>query len=661
LLFSPAINWGVCGGLYMRLNKLYVGFSLVLLLMANCKLAFAQTETTILIKKLKEAQTEKSYLSDSSNVKLLARLSILYVYDEADSALYFAKEAMKLADFQKNDMSHALAWSCLGKAYYVLGDYNASLNSATKLMNVSVKINYQAGIASSYLIMGLIYMAQNNYPGSISDLNKALKIFQLLKSTDQVGKVYFNLGVCYDESGQTMMAFYYLNKAVAIAEKVQDNTLTSMALNRTGEIYFHIKNYNKALGYYTNVISSKYTNNWERDFAWSGIAQCYYALGNYNEAIISAQKSYRISRQVNSAADGVRALEILAESYAAKKDFKNAYSWQILLKKSNDSLFNIKRDKELNYLQLKQQQADNKRLENDIKNKEQSIAFSKRLLLFRNMIAVATAIFVIFIIINNRQKTGLNKILKQQNNDIALQKEEISRQKDVLDKLNYTKDQLFAVISHDLRGPFAAILQSLDAIRAGDISLEEQAGLIDDFYRQVNLVTTMVNNLLVWANSQQAGIKSIPVVLDITHVVNEIVSVSDFLAKNKNITINHQHDGTKEVLADADHAKIIIQNLIGNAIKFTRAGGAINIRYAEDGGYIAIHIKDTGVGISPEKMKKLFKVTGKEISGYGTSNEAGAGIGLALIKQFTDVNNGRLDVKSKLGEGSEFTVYLPKA
>jgi signal transduction histidine kinase len=645
----------------MRLNKLYIRFFFVLLLITNCRAAFAQTETAILIKKLKKAQTEKNYLSDSSNVKLLARLSVQYVYDKADSALYFAKEAMKLADFQKNDMGHALAWGCLAKAYYVLGDYGASLKSATSQMDVSTKINYRAGIAGSYVIMGLIYMAQNNYPESIAHLNKALKLFQLLKSTDQVGKVYFDLGICYDESGRTIMAFYYLNKAVAIAGKVQDNTLTSMTLNRTGEIYFHIKNYNKALGYYTNVISSTYTNNWERDFAWSGIAQCYYALGKYNDAITSAQKSYKLSRQVNSASDGVRALEILAESYAAKKDFKNAYNWQRLLKKSNDSIFNSEKEKELNYLHLKQQQADNKRLENDIKNKEQTIAFSSRLLFFRNMIAVATAIFVIIIIVNNRQKTGLNRILKQQNNDIALQKEEISRQKEVLDKLNYTKDQLFAVISHDLRGPFSAILQSLDAIRAGDISVEEQAGLIDDFYRQVNLVTTMVNNLLVWANSQQTGIKSIPVVLDITRVVNEIVSVSDFLAKNKNIKINHHDDGAKRVLADADHAKIIIQNLIGNAIKFTSNGGVINIRYAEDDDYIAIHVKDNGIGISPEKMEMLFKVTGKEISGYGTGNEAGAGIGLALIKQFADANNGKLDVKSNLGEGSEFTVYLPKA
>ena len=282
------------------------------------------------------------------------------------------------------------------------------------------------------------------------------------------------------------------------------------------------------------------------------------------------------------------------------------------------------------------------------------------MLFFRNIIAAATVIFVIFIIFSNRQKSTLNKVLKKQNDDILLQKEEISRQKEVLDQLNSTKNQLFSVISHDLRSPFAAILQSIDAIRAGDITAREQEQLLEDFYRQVNLVTTMVNNLLAWAHSQQDGIKCHPVMLDVTAVTDEIISVSGYLAKNKDIFLDHQHGGAQPVLADADHVRIIMQNLVGNAIKFTRRGGVVQIYYTVDAGFVAIHVKDSGVGIKADKLSRLFKVTGKEISGYGTNNEAGAGLGLALIKQFTDANNGKLDVQSKYGEGSEFIVYLPK-
>jgi len=390
------------------------------------------------------------------------------------------------------------------------------------------------------------------------------------------------------------------------------------------------------------------------------MAQTYYRLGKFDEAILNAHKGLDLSVKVNSAWDAVRALEILSESYAAVNDYKHAYRYQVQLKKSNDSLFDSEKEKEINRLHLKQQQADNIRLENDLKTKEQTINFSKRLLFFRNLLAVCVIIVVIIIFASNRQKTALNKVLQKQNGDIALQKEEILKQKEALDQLNNTKDQLFSVISHDLRSPFAAILQTIESMRAGDISAAEHDIIVEDFYQQVSLVTIMVNNLLAWANSQQHGIKSELASMDIIPVVNEVVSISNFLGKNKNISLYHHYDSEKWIHADLNHVKIIIQNLIGNAIKFTPEGGTIEIYYTTDEIYQAIHVKDTGIGISLDKMDKLFKVAGKEISGYGTNNEAGAGIGLVLIKQFADANNGKLDVQSIPGGGSEFTVYLRK-
>jgi signal transduction histidine kinase len=643
----------------MFLKRFLISSFFSVLLIFCCFVTSAQTETRDLVNKWRRAESEKGYRSDTGNVILLNQLSERYLYNNADSALYFAKQALQLAEYQKYILGQSVSLNNIGKTYYVLSDYASSLDASLKLMSISSKTNYQFGIAEAYQIMGLVYLAQDNYNQAIDHFNKGLDLLLQIKYELKAGRIYFNLALCYDELGQQDKAFYYLDKAIAIAKQNKDNNLVTMTLNRTGETYFHLKRYNKALMYYQQVIDSKLPNNWETGFAYSGMAQTYYVLGDYNKAILNAKISYELSKKVNSVWDAVRALEILSESYAAAKDYKNAYNYHLQLKKSNDSLFNSEKEKEINHLHLKQQQTYSIRLENDIKNKEQAIAFSKRLLFFRNLIAVAIIIFLIVIVISNRQKTALNKILQKQNSDIAFQKEEISKQKEVLDELNNTKNQLFSVISHDLRSPFAAILQTINLIRSGDIPLEEQGIMLEEFYQQVNIVTLMVNNLLVWANSQQSGIKSERVMLDVTAAVNEIVTVSGFLAKNKNINLYHQYNGEKMICADWDHVKIIMQNLIGNAIKFTPEGGTVEIYYTEDEIYRSIHVRDTGVGISPEKMHKLFKVAGKEISGYGTNNEAGAGIGLLLIKQFVDANDGRLDVQSKAG-GSEFTVYLRK-
>lgn len=320
-----------------------------------------------------------------------------------------------------------------------------------------------------------------------------------------------------------------------------------------------------------------------------------------------------------------------------------------------DSAIISQKNQEINQLMLNQQREDNVRLTNEV-------AFAKRLFWIRNVIALCVIAFIVIIIRNNRQKNALNKVLQKQNADIALQKAEISQQKETLHQLNHTKDQLFSIISHDLRAPFAAILQSMDGMKAGELSPEEQKEIMNGFYQQVSQVTMMVNNLLTWAGSQQTGNKTDLERLNVTTAIEEIVAISDFLAKNKRINlVHHTCQGEKYIMADLNHVKIIFSNLVGNAIKFTPHGGTIEIFYTGDHDYLAIHVKDNGIGILPQKMEKLFKITGKGISGFGTNNEAGAGIGLGLIKQFVDANNGKLEVKSTPGEGSEFIVYLEKA
>ncbi len=348
-----------------------------------------------------------------------------------------------------------------------------------------------------------------------------------------------------------------------------------------------------------------------------------------------------------------RYIFILLVSLLGVKDAAG-YMRQPIANKADSAIISQK-NQEINQLLLKQQAADNARLKSEV-------ALAKRLFWIRNVIALFVIAFIVIIIRNNRQKNALNKVLQKQNEDIALQKAEILQQKETLHQLNQTKDQLFSIISHDLRAPFAAILQSMEGMKAGDFSPEEQKEVLNGFYQQLSMVTMMVNNLLAWAGNQQTGNKTETEKLNITSVIDEIVSVSGFLAKNKRINlVHHTCQGEKYVSADLNHVKIIFGNLIGNAIKFTPHGGSIEIFYSDDDDYQAIHVKDNGIGILPQKMEKLFKVTGKGISGFGTNNEAGAGIGLGLIKQFVDANNGKLEVKSKPGEGAEFIVYLEKA
>ncbi|HVW95452.1 MAG TPA: tetratricopeptide repeat-containing sensor histidine kinase [Mucilaginibacter sp.] len=644
----------------MLFNKVSLRLLLAALQLFAGFTVLAQPDSTGLLNKWHRAQLEKNYASDTGNVILLNKLSEQYLYNQTDSALYFGRQALQLAQRQKYIIGEAAANLNISRTYYVKGNYSESLEIGTKLFATSEKINYKPGIAGAYQIIGLIYAVENKYDLAISNLNKALNIFIELKDDSRIGKAYFNIGLCYDEMGQHIQSFSYMDKAIKSGRKAGDYNLVSMAFNRFGEANYHLKRFSRAIGYYQRVIDSKYSSVWETEFALSGLAQCYYSIGDYDKAIINAQKSLQLVKDVSSESDRIRTLMILASSYAAKKDYKQAYFYQTAYKNASDSVFNSKKDKEISNLHLKQQQADNTQLVNQIKIKEQSIAFSRRLFWIRNFIALFAIIFVVIVIRNNRKKAALNTVLQKQNADIASQKAEISQQKETLHKLNHTKDQLFSVISHDLRSPFAAILQTMDDMKTGELSPEEQKEVMNGFYQQLSLVTTMLNNLLVWASDQQKGDNTSIETINVTKVIDNIIDISKFLANNKRIRLIHNFTGEKFVLADLNHVKIIFTNLINNAIKFTAHGGTIEIFYTQDQDYLAVHVKDNGIGILPQKMEKLFKITGKNISAYGTNNEAGAGIGLGLIKQFVDANNGKIEVNSKPGDGAEFIVYLEK-
>ena len=115
------------------------------------------------------------------------------------------------------------------------------------------------------------------------------------------------------------------------------------------------------------------------------------------------------------------------------------------------------------------------------------------------------------------------------------------------------------------------------------------------------------------------------------------------------------------VLSDKDQLKIIIQNLLTNAIKFTPLHGEIKVYFTETEQHLLIHIQDFGVGMSPEKMAQLFRQFGSKVSNPGTEREKGTGIGLMLVNEFAKLNKIKIKVDSEEGKGSTFSVILPKA
>lgn len=582
-------------------------------------------------------------------------------YSDTDSTLIYAATAYRHAVKNNYQRGETDALIQIGKAYYIKGNYTESLQTAQKAHELSIKAGYRYGEAASLNSIGLIYLAQNQLNQAIVEFKRSLAVSQKNNDKRLQAMANFNIGLCYDEKFDSDVAIPYLLEAIAISKTIDYKQIEAMALNRLGETYFRKKDYQRSIYSYRQVLNNKnYQNDWENSFAYSGLAQVYLAQRNYPVSIVNAQKGLDYAMLVKAKWDIERCLKLLYTAYAAQGDYKNAFKYLEKDKLYSDSLLNEAKENEINALHLKQKQKENEELFN-------KYAFNLTQLKMTNRVATVVAILAVLLLISKiliyyfyRQKSLLNKSLIKTSADISLQNDLITVQKRELEQINQTKDQLFTIIGHDLRGPFASILQAMNVMKSGDISQSDMKDFLDNFHERITVTALMLDNLVLWAETQRSGAATLPQNVILQRSADQTLTIFDYLIREKNITVTHHHPDDLNIYADPDQVRVIIQNLIGNAIKFTPAGGKITVFYTEDEERITFHVRDTGVGIPESKLNKIFNVTGKNISSYGTNQEKGIGIGLVLVKEFAEKNGALIQVKSREGEGTEFSVSFKR-
>lgn len=252
--------------------------------------------------------------------------------------------------------------------------------------------------------------------------------------------------------------------------------------------------------------------------------------------------------------------------------------------------------------------------------------------------------------------TGLARdITKRKKSELALLKNE--RQ---LKELNSTKDKLFSIIAHDLRSPFNNILGFTELLleNINVINISDTKKYLNIIYSSAGSTLNLLDNLLNWAKSQTGKIRFHPKKIIFSDIITDVLNLEKSIAKAKHITLKQYIPKNIEVFADENMLKIIVRNLISNAIKFTNKGGEISISATIKNDYAEIIIADNGIGISKEKCQHFF-VTSSIKSTKGTENEKGSGLGLILCKEFIKKNGGEIWVESEEGKGSDFKFTLP--
>ena len=261
--------------------------------------------------------------------------------------------------------------------------------------------------------------------------------------------------------------------------------------------------------------------------------------------------------------------------------------------------------------------------------------------------------------LRTQEITNKNRVLEDQKKEILDQTEELSNQKQVLEEALATKDKMFSIVAHDLRGPMGNFKEMLEQlVKAPELYDDKKRNLLLGILaKNAKNTFSLLENLLNWSKAQIGVISYNPTKIEINKEISQIVNLVKSMADKKHITIKTSFENNTLALADAEMVKTILRNLIMNAIKFTNTSGSIQISTVKKESFIEICVKDNGVGIKPEIQKKLFNNQNFATS-VGTSNEIGSGLGLLLCKDFTEYNGGSIWVESTENKGSSFYFTL---
>ncbi|MHA7830020.1 MAG: tetratricopeptide repeat-containing sensor histidine kinase [Flagellimonas sp.] len=580
----------------------------------------------------------------------------VYHYNKGnrEKSMPMLKEALELANEVEDIDSELSLINTMAQNYSFEGNYAEALNLNLKGIDLARKIKDQQTLSVLNENIAGLYADQKDFKNALMFYDTVQKYNRRLNDEVVDAETQSNMASIYKDAKDFKNAMFNINRSINIFEKHKVYDWLAYAYQVKGDVYLDQEKYKWALYWYDQsdmLFKHQIEDDRIQIQLMNGMAKVYFGLEQDSLSLVYAKKGLDLSNKIGSLQGQIDCSESLYKVYKKNGETSEALAYLETFKTLSDSLFMDKNKQSLSLLETKiQYQLEKEEL---IEANEEALAKQRNYIYFAIIVLLILTIITFVIRRSENIQKKLNKELKEKS-------QAVTQREAQLHEINKTNTKLFSIIGHDLRGPIGGLQSILKMFTDGDITTKELVSFIPKLKTDVDNISFTLNNLLSWGLNQLNGVVTKPKRVSLSYLVNNNIKLLSEIAKSKSIKIINQLPENPRIWADNNQIDIVIRNLLSNAIKFTPENGLITIEAEEKGDMWQISVRDTGIGMTAEMQRTIFKDS-SNVTTYGTNNEKGTGLGLSLCKEMVQKNNGKIWVDSVPRKGTTFYFTVPKA
>ncbi len=629
---------------------------------------------------------------DTLHINLLIDLAKKKRYYNLDSLNILAKQALNLSEIIDYTSGKSKAYSQLGVFYSDTGNHDEAIKNfnsahelAKELGNTKLILGTINDLAGEYGYKGDYAMALKEYLYGIElaelhnnkamlsvinenvanlyisqrDFEQAMVFYKKVKQINAelnnpiyMAETMSNMASAFADMGELDQAMFDINSSIRIFENEKILDWLAYAYEIKGKIYLKEEKYDWAMYWYkqSELLHKDLEDERSEIALLNGMAEVSLKVERDSLAEVYATRALKLSKKLNfnsGTKDSAKILYLLSKH---KKKYEDALVYHELFQQLSDTLARNENRKGLTLLKTK--------IEYD-QQKEQLILENEKALA-KQKSYVYVALFLLFIFLGITFLIRRNEnIQKKLNKELRSKQIDLEKSEEHLKQVNVTKDKLFSIIGHDLRGPIGAFQGLIKLFKDGEMTKEEFLSFVPKLKTDIDNISFTLNNLLSWGQTQMNGSFTTPKITTLEHIVEENIGLLSEIAAGKSIKLVNRIAPNTISYCDSNQIDIVIRNLLSNALKFTPENGMVTIGAVERPNYWEMFVSDNGVGMNEETLGKIFQKDSTHTT-YGTNDEKGTGLGLSLCKEMVEKNNGIIWVDSAVNSGSSFFFTVPK-